>query len=493
MSDMQLQAKHAAIREAPARNGDVTGTLDRLLQLRTRLQEHRRKSPDLIDDATEELASIIDELRSGEEALRIQNERFAIAARTVAPHLPEQVELSWGPGEHLARFAADVSSLLAESMDYEATLSAVARYSVPFLAELCVIDVVDEDNVLRVAAAHSDPAFDSVLLQLRVLKLDALACAATVSGIVTEASSAAELRRPEAENGLLWQMGVRSLLSIPLVANKAVLGRLILGSDRDLSERRAVAADIAHRIALSVQQSRLLQQAQAASQAKSHFIGVISHEFRTPLTSIIGFTEIMLMNPDTDNQREQLVRVQSSAWHLVGLIDEILTFARTEAGREVVLIQSQDIADLVQRTVSIIEPLAQPKGVVVDVVISSDNWVLGTDSGKFRQILFNLLTNAIKFTEQGTVSVALSRTDTEMQCVIQDTGIGIPPEYLEKIFEPFWQVDQSNTRLYGGSGLGLSVTRRLARLLGGDVLVDSTRTLGSRFTLRLPVRSPDAE
>jgi PAS domain S-box-containing protein len=395
--------------------------------------------------------------------------------------------------EQQARFLADVSRLLAESMDYEATLSAVARHVVSSVADLCVIDIVDEENALRVAAEHARPNAAPLIARLKSLPPERDVCGSDRVDAVPDVREPHEFMRSSSENELLWELGARSVICVPLVADGRVLGSMMLGAGADISQMRAFIEDVAHRMAISVQQSRLFQQAQAASQSKSHFISVISHEFRTPLTSIIGFTEILLLSTVTDRQREQLARVQSSAWHLVGLIDEILTFARTEAGREAVAIQSQDVGELVRRTVSIIEPLAQPKGVAVDVQIDAGEWMVGTDGGKFRQILFNLLTNAIKFTEHGAVSVQLSRTDDQIECVVTDTGIGIPAEYLDKIFEPFWQVDQSNTRPYGGTGLGLSVTRRLARLLGGDVTVESTPGKGSAFSLRLPVHSPDAE
>jgi PAS domain S-box-containing protein len=229
--------------------------------------------------------------------------------------------------------------------------------------------------------------------------------------------------------------------------------------------------------------------AEAASRAKSRFLAVISHELRTPLTAIIGFTDLLesgVLGPVTERQREPLRRITASSWGLVQIIDEILTFSRAEAGREQVRPQILDLADLADAVVAMLEPQAAQRGLqlVLDRAVASLS--LHSDGGKIRQILTNLIGNAIRFTDHGSITVSVRTAGEAAEVAVRDTGLGIPADMLDQIFEPFTQVDQSNTRDKGGTGLGLAVSRRLARLLGGDVTVESEPGAGSTFTLRLP-------
>ena len=185
-------------------------------------------------------------------------------------------------------------------------------------------------------------------------------------------------------------------------------------------------------------------------------------------------------------------RIKISAMHLLGMIDEILTFARIEAGRESVRPEEVPLRSVVADAVVVIEPLATGKGLVVDVEHADPTLMLRTDPGKLRQILVNLLSNAVKFTDRGTISIRSRVDDDQVVIEVQDTGVGIPHEHLEHIFDSFWQVEQHATRRVGGSGLGLSVTRRLVELLGGEITVNSRVGAGSTFVVRLP-RTGSAE
>ena len=185
-----------------------------------------------------------------------------------------------------------------------------------------------------------------------------------------------------------------------------------------------------------------------------------------------------------DSQLGQLSRIRGSADHLLRLIDEVLTFSRVDAGKEVVRANEVSLGPLIAETLSMVEPLAKAKGLTV--VDRSSDLQLTTDEGKLRQILLNLLSNAIKFSDGGDVVVDSRLEDGTVSISVTDHGIGIAPENLERIFDPFWQVEQRATRRVGGTGLGLSVSRSLARLLGGDVTVTSIAEKGSRFTVSLP-------
>jgi PAS domain S-box-containing protein len=249
------------------------------------------------------------------------------------------------------------------------------------------------------------------------------------------------------------------------------------------------ATDIHEQKTAQVELQAARDAAEAASRAKSQFLAVISHELRTPLTAVIGYSDLLetgVLGELQEPQKQPLSRIRHSAWHLVELIDEILSFSRAEAGKEQVRLQETDAADVVGSVVSLLEPEATRRGVRLNGHVPVPARVI-TDSGKLRQIVMNLVGNAVKFTDQGEVSVLIETSDGGSITIrVRDTGPGIPPDQLEHIFEPFTQCDQEHTREKGGAGLGLAVSRRLARLLGGDVHVESVPGLGSTFSLTLP-------
>jgi PAS domain S-box-containing protein len=249
------------------------------------------------------------------------------------------------------------------------------------------------------------------------------------------------------------------------------------------------ATDIHEQKTAQVELQAARDAAEAASRAKSQFLAVISHELRTPLTAVIGYSDLLetgVLGELQEPQKLPLSRIRYSAWHLVELIDEILSFSRAEAGKEQVRLQVTDAADVVGSVVSLLEPEASRRGVRLNGHVPTPARVI-TDPGKLRQIVMNLVGNAVKFTDQGEVTVLLETSDGGSVTIrVHDTGPGIPQDQLEHIFEPFTQCDQEHTREKGGAGLGLAVSRRLARLLGGDVHVESVPGRGSTFSLTIP-------
>ncbi|HSJ24808.1 MAG TPA: ATP-binding protein [Longimicrobiales bacterium] len=247
-------------------------------------------------------------------------------------------------------------------------------------------------------------------------------------------------------------------------------------------------------------------EAEQASRAKSQFLAVMSHELRTPLSGIIGFGELLaseVLGDMNERQLEAVDRIKASSWHLVGIIDEILTLARVEAGRELIREEDVNVSVIVNDVVSICRPQAAERDLAFRAVGLDEPVTARTDPGKLRQIVTNLVGNAIKYTPEGSVTVELERAGQEDVAVdddagdvaspdvirirVRDTGPGIAVEDRERIFEPFTQVDSSYARDSSGTGLGLAICRRLAHLMGGDVTVASTPGAGSCFTLELPV------
>jgi PAS domain S-box-containing protein len=247
---------------------------------------------------------------------------------------------------------------------------------------------------------------------------------------------------------------------------------------------------------------RLRNEAEMSSRAKSDFLANMSHELRTPMNAIIGYTDLIelgIAGPVTDGQRAQLERIRVSSQHLLMLVDDILDLAKIEAGRVEIAREPCLVGDVVDAGLSLIRPQAAAGDleIVNQCEFTAELLYLG-DEDRVRQILVNLLSNAVKFTDAGgTVTIrcgaatagnpvphAGARPFVAMQ--VADTGIGIPEDHLEAVFEPFVQVETGRTRTRGGTGLGLAISRQLARLMGGDLTVTSEVSAGSCFTLWLP-------
>jgi PAS domain S-box-containing protein len=397
---------------------------------------------------------------------------------------------------------ADASTVLASSLDYTDTLDAIANCAIPLLGEWCRIFFAAEDGRLHpIAEAYvgSEPAERRERAKLaQPLAADAEHPAAVAlrtgePALLTDFDdeTLASLRDTSGEFPVSGTP--RSWLAIPLAARGRRIGAMtfVLFSPGCLHTPAEldVAVELARRSALAADNARLYEAALLANQAKSDFLAVMSHELRTPLTAIMGYTELIIdgiSGPITDVQQRQLTRIDASARHLVHLIEGILSFARVEAGSEKVQLELVDLRQTTAEAVVLVHPAAIKKGLRVVTNVPPILPPIHTDPGKLRQILINLLSNAVKFTERGTVGVAVQREPSGARVRVWDTGIGIASDHFERIFDPFWQVEQAHRRHTGGTGLGLSVTRHLARLLGGDVGVESRLGEGSTFTVYLP-------
>jgi two-component system, chemotaxis family, CheB/CheR fusion protein len=239
------------------------------------------------------------------------------------------------------------------------------------------------------------------------------------------------------------------------------------------------------RVAEEMRRARVV--AEGANLSKGTFLSTLSHEFRTPLTGILGYADILSLDgPLTEAQVRKIDRIKAGCWHLAAMIDEILAFAQLDEGRDSAQMAPVDARQVAREAVALIEPGAEVKGLAVVVELPAEPLELVTDGRKLRQILINLCGNAVMYTERGEVRVRVSAEGGGVAFEVHDTGIGIAPEHQERIFERFWQVDGASTRAFGGLGIGLAAVRQYGELLGGRVGVDSVPGKGSSFRLWLP-------
>ena len=333
-----------------------------------------------------------------------------------------------------------------------------------------------------------------------------------------------------------------SMYHLPLLQGESLVGVLVVGSIFPMREQtrntlQVVASMVASAIRNTQAYGRIQEQAtqleerareqeqanqalrqqrdeltalnialQEANQARSRFLSTMSHELRTPLTSIIGFAQILLRPTAktalSERQAGNIERILKNAQHLLTLINDVLDLAKVEAGRMDVQVAKVNLRELLQNVAEQTRSMATERKLHVSVHVPDEAILLETDPVKLRQIMLNLLSNALKFTEKGGVTISASlRTvpasegrpaeSQQIAIAVKDTGIGIAPEKQQHIFEAFYQVDGSNTRKYGGTGLGLSIVSEFTSLLGGQVEVESQQGVGTTFTILLPVRARD--
>ena len=419
--------------------------------------------------------------------------------------------------EEVARRSAALSAAseaLVGSLELAPTMSLIVQLATKELGEYAQIFLVEGEEIRRSASECTLQEKRELLDELDrgvPLRMDGTSPHAhvirtrqPVLAPVVQDELFRSAATDESHLSLLRRIGYRSLIFAPLEARGHMIGVLVCGRFHEGNPFDAddvdFAVELGRRAALAVDNARLYeaeQQARAsaerASRVKSDFLAVMSHELRTPLNAIIGYTALIadeIVGPVSPAQQTQLGRVKAGARHLLSLIEQILSLSRLEAGKEQAMIEEVDVCAIARETSALIEPAAMAKALRFDVRIPDEPIVMGTDATKLRQILLNLVGNAVKFTESGFVELLLERDAEGIVIQVRDSGEGIAAEHAERIFEPFWQVGQSRFARAAGTGLGLSVSRQLARLLGGDIAVDSALGRGSTFTLRLPAASP---
>ncbi len=241
-------------------------------------------------------------------------------------------------------------------------------------------------------------------------------------------------------------------------------------------------------------EKELMDRIEEASRAKSEFLANMSHELRTPLNSIIGFSEMLedeIFGDLNPKQKEYVQDIQKSGRHLLNLINDILDLSKIEAGRMTLQYSDFSVAQAIEDVQTMVWPMVVEKDITLEVFLDEKLSMIRTDEGKFKQILSNLLSNSLKFTpEGGKVTIKANLVDDQAEISVTDSGRGIRPEHQERIFREFWQADSSLSRQYGGTGLGLSLTKRFVERQGGRIWVESNLGQGSKFSFTIPTSPP---
>jgi PAS domain S-box-containing protein len=412
------------------------------------------------------------------------------------------------------RLLADVSRVLASSLEYESTLDGVARLLVPSSADWCVIHLARRDGtVRRVALAHADPAHASLATETRQLPpssgwLDDLGPAmqavragrSILMADVSKESLDGFIGEARARH-VLEALRPRSLLVVPLVARGRPLGALtwlrIGGGPAYTADDLQLAEDIAGRTAVAIDLARLYRRAErarvdaeTANQAKDEFLAVLSHELRTPLTSMLGWLRLLRTGQlEREKVAQALEVVERNTRTQAQLINDLLDVSRIITGKLELDRYPVELAPIVDEAAASARRVAEAKGVALEVTVSAPPGPVLGDPLRLGQIVTNLIANAVKFTSAGgRIRVSLTRAEGQAVVTVTDTGIGIEAEVLDHIFDRFRQADSTITRRHGGLGLGLAIARHLAELHGGTVTAES-RGLGhgATFTLRLPL------
>jgi PAS domain S-box-containing protein len=401
------------------------------------------------------------------------------------------------------RFLARANEIFASSLDYRETLRNVTFLAVPRIADWCAVDMVDptgEKPWSRLAVAHVDPAKIALAEEFhrkfppdpatdgihRVIRNGA----SELVPFVSEEMLLAGARNAE-HLQMIRELGILSYMIVPLRSRGEVIGTITLvASDRRFTQQDLThAEELAYRASIAVENARLYSAAQAANRAKDEFLATLSHELRTPMTAVLGWSRMLKLGLSETEAIAAIDAIEQSASVQAQLIEDVLDVSRIMSGKLTFEPRPTDLRTVAQAAIATVHPAAIAKGIDILTSIPPMLPPVAGDEGRLQQIIWNLLANAIKFTPRGgTVTLRIAHTGSLLRLVVTDTGAGIDREFLPYVFEPFRQADSSSTRTHGGIGLGLAIVRSLVEMHGGRITATSEgRGRGASFALELPV------
>ncbi len=406
------------------------------------------------------------------------------------------------------RFLAETGAALVSSLDYDITLKTVASLVIPFLADWCIIDLVEGESIRRVAVSASDPQKHEFLLDLQRRyaptwdspqpAMHALREKQPVFYKDIDAASLAELVRDSEHFQLMQQLAPRNALAIPLIAREHVVGVITLAmSESGRSYRdfeRTLAEEVARRAALAIDNARLYHEVEHASRMKDEFLAVLSHELRTPLTAILGWSNLLQAHRlDEETVQAALSSIEKNAKSQSQLVDDLLEVSRIITDKFQVDLQECDFTSVIKNSVETTRFSAATKQIELSLDCPPIPCRVWGDPYRLQQVALNLLSNSIKFTPpNGRIEVVVQDRDTLVELRVSDSGQGITAEVLPHIFDRFRQSDGTTTRQFGGLGLGLSIVKHIVDLHNGTIEAYSAgEGLGASFTVQLAKVLPE--
>ena len=408
--------------------------------------------------------------------------------------------------ERRANVLARASHVLATSFDYHTTISMLCRTLVPDVADYCVIDVLQDDGrISREGVAHVTPEHAALLentefAQPDLLPADHPAVVAIREGRRTLAThitpDMVDIATANSEHRRLVEMlQPRSLIAAPLLASGTIQGALVMvysESGRHYEEADLeLGCELARRTATTIENARLFDRAQQATQARDEMLAIVAHDLRNPLSTITMGSSLLIEAATTDSQKRHAELVRRAADRMRALIEDLLEVRRIESGKLKLHLRPERVGGVVNEAVGMLSPLASARGIDLCSALGESLPIVTFDSARILQVLSNLVGNALKFTpEGGRVVVSCEDGGEEVRFSVADTGPGIPREQLPHVFGRFWQASDSDSR---GIGLGLSIVRGIVERHGGRVWVESELGHGATFYFTVPVRPASAE